>query len=244
MTEGLALNTVHEGDCLELMRDIPDGSVDMVLCDLPYGTTACKWDTIIPFDLLWEQYERVIKSNGAIILFAKQPFTSALIMSNPKLYKYNLVWVKENHDNPLMAKKRFLNISEDICIFYKKQCVYNPQGVLPYNKETRQGKGKSMSQRNERTPTYKQGHTNYPRNIRRYKKDRGFHPTQKPVLLCDELIKTFTNEGEIVLDNCMGSGTTAVACFNINRKYIGFELDEDYFNKANERIKDNEKVVK
>jgi len=243
MTKGLALNTVHEGDCLELMRDIPDGSVDMVLCDLPYGTTACKWDTIIPFDLLWEQYERVIKSNGAIILFAKQPFTSALIMSNPKLYKYNLVWVKENHDNPLMAKKRFLNISEDICIFYKKQCVYNPQGVLPYNKETRQGKGKSMSQRNERTPTYKQGHTNYPRNIRRYKKDRGFHPTQKPVLLCDELIKTFTNEGEIVLDNCMGSGTTAVACFNTNRKYIGFELDKDYFNKANERIQVNEKVV-
>jgi len=236
-------NTIYNEDCLIGMSRIPDKSIDMILCDLPYGTTACKWDTVIPFDLLWEQYERVIKSNGAIVLFAKQPFTSALIMSNPRLYKYNLVWEKENHDNPLMAKKRFLNISEDICIFYKKQCVYNPQGVLPYNKETRQGRGKSMSQRNERTSTYKQEYTNYPKNIRRYKKDRGFHPTQKPVLLCDELIKTFTNEGEIVLDNCMGSGTTAVACFNTNRKYIGFELDKDYFNKANERIQVNEKVV-
>jgi len=232
----LELNKIYNEDCLEGMERIEDGSIDMILCDLPYGTTQCKWDNIIPFDSLWEQYKRVIKKDGAIVLFAKQPFTSALIMSNPKLYKYNLVWEKENHDNPLMAKKRFLNISEDICIFYKKQCVYNPQGVLPYNKETRQGRGESLSQINERASTYKQGYTNYPKNIRRYKKDRGLHPTQKPVLLCEELIKTFTNERETVLDNCMGSGTTAIACMNTNRNYIGFELDKEYYQSATERI--------
>lgn len=138
---------LRQGDCLEIMKDIPDKSIDMILCDLPYGTTACKWDVVIPFESLWEQYNRIIKDNGAIVLFSKQPFTTELIHSNLKNFKYSLVWKKDNHDNPLMAKKRFLNITEDINIFYKKQCVYNPQGIIKVNKITKQGRGESLSQK-------------------------------------------------------------------------------------------------
>lgn len=225
------------GDCLELMKDIPDESIDMILCDLPYGTTACKWDIVIPFDKLWEQYNRIIKDNGAIVLFGKQPFTSKLIVSNIKGFKYVLVWVKDNHDNPLMTKKRFLNITEDICVFYKKQCEYNPQGVIEINKMTKQGRGESLSQKNKRKSEYLQSYTNYPKNILKFKRDLpNIHPTQKPVALLEYLIKTYTNEGATVLDNCMGSGSTGVACINTDRNFIGIELDEKYFNIAKERI--------
>lgn len=225
------------GDCLELMKDIPDKSIDMILCDLPYGTTHCNWDSIIPFQSLWELYNRIIKDNGAIVLFSKQPFTTKLIYSNLKNYKYSIIWKKDNHDNPMMAKKRFLNITEDINIFYKKQCVYNPQGIVKVNKLTKQGRGGSLSQINTRKEIYIQQYSNYPKNILEFKRDLpNIHPTQKPVALLEYLIKTYTNESETVLDNCMGSGSTGVACVNTNRNFIGFELDENYFNIAKTRI--------
>ena len=230
------------GDCLEVMKDIPDKSIDMILCDLPYGTTSCKWDIVIPFDKLWKQYNRIIKDNGVVVLFGKQPFTSKLIISNIKNFKYSLVWVKDNHDNPLMAKKRFLNITEDVCVFYKKQCKYNPQGIIEINKMTKQGRGESLSQKNKRKNEYLQTYTNYPKNILKFKRDLpNIHPTQKPVTLLEYLIKTYTNEGDMVLDNCMGSGSTGVACINTNRNFIGIELDENYFKIAKERIEKVEK---
>ena len=228
---------LRKGDCLELMKDIPDKSIDMILCDLPYGTTSCKWDTVIPFEPLWKEYKRVIKDNGAIVLFSKQPFTTELIHSNLKDFKYTLVWKKDNHDNPLMAKKRFLNITEDINVFYKKQCTYNPLGIVKINKLTKQGRGESLSQKNTRKTEYFQEYTNYPRNILEFKRDLpNIHPTQKPTALLEYLIKTYTNENETVLDNCMGSGSTGVACVNTNRNFIGIELDEKYFKIAKERI--------
>ena len=234
----LEVNNIYHGDCLELMQHIPDKSIDMILCDLPYGTTACKWDTIIPLDKLWEQYERVIKDNGAIVLTASQPFTTKLINSNIKNFKYTWVWEKSRFANQMLAKKQPLKIHEDICVFYKKQVNYNPQGLIEINKTTKQGK--KISDNNgggTRKTSYKQTHTNYPRTILKYKSEgKTIHPTQKPVALFEYLIKTYTNEGETVLDNCMGSGTTAIACINTKRNYIGFELDEEYYNLANERI--------
>lgn len=233
----LELNRAYQMDCLEGMKLLPDKSIDMILCDLPYGTTACKWDTIIPFDKLWEQYDRIIKDRGAIVLFCKQPFTTTLINSNLKDFKYSLVWEKDNHDNPLMAKKRFLNITEDIAVFYKKQCTYNPQGIIPYNKKTKQGRGRSLSQKNDRNESYTQAFTNYPKNILKFKRDLpNVHPTQKPVLLFEYLIKTYTNEGEIVLDNCLGSGTTAIASTLTNRKWVGFETEPKYIEIINKRL--------
>ena len=224
-------------DCLNAMKDIPDSSIDMILCDLPYGTTACRWDIIIPFESLWKEYNRIIKNNGAIVLFSKQPFTTELIHSNLKDFKYTLVWEKDNHDNPLMAKKRFLNVTEDINVFYKKQCTYNPQGIIKINKLTKQGRGESLSQKNKRKTEYLQEYTNYPKNILKFKRDLpNIHPTQKPVALLEYLIKTYTNEGDLVLDNCMGSGSTGVACINTNRNFIGIELDEKYFKIAKDRI--------
>lgn len=226
------------GDCLNIMKNIPDKSIDMILCDLPYGTTNCNWDTLISFDELWKQYERIIKDTGAIVLFGKQPFTSKLISSNIKNFKYNLIWKKDNHDNPLMAKKKFLNITEDICIFYKKQCCYNPQGIIRVDKITKQGRGESLSQKNKRNTEYVQAYTNYPKNILEFKRDLpNIHPTQKPVALLEYLIKTYTNENDVVLDNCMGSGSTGVACVNTNRNFIGIELDKKYYEIAKERIK-------
>jgi site-specific DNA-methyltransferase (adenine-specific) len=225
------------GDCLELMKDIPNKSIDMILCDLPYGTTACKWDVVIPFEPLWEAYERIIKDDGAIVLFSKQPFTTELIHSNLKNFKYSLVWKKDNHDNPMMAKKRILNITEDINLFYKKQCTYNPQGIIRVNKITKQGRGNSLARQENGVREYLQEYSNYPRNILEFKRDLpNIHPTQKPVALLEYLIKTYTNEGETVLDNCMGSGSTGVACVNTNRNFIGIELDENYFKIACERI--------
>lgn len=233
------INKIYNMDCLEGMKQMPDKSVDMILCDLPYGTTACKWDTVIPFKPLWEQYNRIIKVNGAIVLFSKQPFTTELIHSNYETYKYSLVWKKDNHDNPLMAKKRFLNITEDINVFYKKQCLYHPQGIVKVNKITKQGRGESLSQKNSRSSEYVQEYTNYPKNILEFKRDLpNVHPTQKPVALLEYLIKTYTNEGETVLDNCMGSGSTAIACINTNRNYIGFEILKEYCDIAEQRIKE------
>jgi len=217
---------------------IPDKSIDMILCDLPYGTTACKWDTIIPFEPLWEQYHRVIKDNGAIVLFGSQPFTTALIHSNLGEFHYTWIWDKARPSNPQLAKKQPLKTHEDVCVFYRKFPTYNPQGLVEIPEA---GRKVHMPEPNSlghcvRKP-YVQTHTNYPKAILNIKAERGLHPTQKPVALMEYLIKTYTNEGETVLDNCMGSGTTAVACINTNRNYIGFELDKHYCEIANERIR-------
>lgn len=234
---------IEQGDCLELMKEIPDKYIDMILCDLPYGTTACKWDTIIPFEHLWEQYDRIIKDNGAIVLFGNEPFSSYLRMSNIKIYKYDWKWVKSKPSGHLNAKKQPMRAVEDICVFYKKQCTYNPQG-LEYGKFNNdrpwRHKGKSSTD-NIYNSEYFIPISNakgYPRNVLKYSNPNNklLHPTQKPVELLEYLIKTYTNEGETVLDNCMGSGSTGIACINTNRKFIGYEKDEKYFDIAKNRL--------
>lgn len=246
----LELNMVHEGDCLTIMKDIPDKSVDMILCDLPYGTTACKWDTIIPFDKLWEQYERVIKDNGAIVLTAAQPFTSALVMSNPKLFKYDWTWRKPRGTGHLNAKKQPMRDKEDILVFYKRQSTYNPQFTEgePYS-AMKGGKNSRESLKGDTTygtfmngAEYRNDNSGfrYPRQVLEFGVvERGtVHPTQKPVELFEYLIKTYTNKGEIVLDNCLGSGTTAIAAINTNRNFIGIEREPEYVTIARQRISD------
>jgi len=227
-----------QGDCLELMNTIPDGSVDMVLTDPPYGTTACKWDSVIPFEPMWEQLKRVTKKNGAIVMTASQPFTSALIMSNVKMFKYCWVWEKSRFANQMLAKKQPLKIHEDVVVFSQSSAIYNPQGLIECDKVTKQGSKITDNNGGGVRPTsYRQTHTNYPRSIQKFKSEgKTVHPTQKPVALMEYLIKTYTNEGETVLDFTMGSGTTGVACKNLDRSFIGIELDETYFNIAKERI--------
>jgi len=235
------LNKIYNEDCLEGMKRIADKSVDMILCDLPYGTTACKWDTIIPFEPLWEQYERVIKDNGAIVLTASQPFTSALVMSNPGIFKYSLVWNKVNSSSGLHAKNQPLRSHEDIHVFGKNKIMYNPQMVVAterVDKERLIPNGDAFSGKSKKR-VYDNKGLKYPKSILTFSNanQRGkLHPTQKPVALFEYLIRTYTNENETVLDNCMGSGTTAIAAINTNRNYIGFEMDTNYFNLANERI--------
>lgn len=234
------------GDCLELMKDIPDGSIDMILCDLPYGTTACKWDTIIPFEPLWEQYRRIIKNNGAIVLTASQPFTSALVMSNTKMFKYTWTWVKNKKTGFLNAKKQPLRQVEDVVVFYSKQPTYIPQktqGHKPVNSYTKHtsdgttmGKTKVGITGGGQTDRYPSNVLTIPVVNNDNSNGDKFHPTQKPVELFEYLIKTYTNEGDLVLDNCMGSGTTGVACKNLNRSFIGIEMDDKYFEIAKKRI--------
>ena len=235
------------GDCLEVMKDIPDKSVDMILCDLPYGITACKWDEIIPFEPLWEQYNRIIKKNGAILLFGTEPFSSKLRMSNIKNYRYDWLWDKVVGSNFINAKKMPLRVFENISVFYKKQPTYNPQmEERDKSKERPKTNSKAI---NEITNTRTTGSSTinkkkYPVNKIIFNRLSGelnsscksLHPTQKPVELLEYLIKTYTNEGETVLDNCMGSGTTGVACVNTNRNFIGIELDDKYFEIAKQRI--------
>jgi len=246
----IELNKIYNEDCLEGMKRIPDNSVDMVLCDLPYGTTACKWDTIIPFEPLWEQYKRIIKDNGAIVLTAAQPFTSALVMSNPKMFKYDWTWQKPKGTGHLNAKKQPMRDKEDVLVFYKKQVNYNPQFTSgnPY-KAGKSGKKEKVFEKGHTTyGKFKKSAdidsentgTRYPKQVIKFGVvERGtLHPTQKPVALFEYLIKTYTNESETVLDNCMGSGTTAIAALNTGRNFIGFELDETYYNLANKRIED------
>ena len=235
------------GDCLERMKEIPDGSVDMVLADPPYGTTRCKWDSIIPLEPMWEQLKRIIKPNGAIVLTAAQPFTSILGVSNVRHLKYSWQWVKSRPTGHLNAKKMPLKNLEDILVFYAKQPTYNPQGiercdVMRHNRKGHSLIGKSTDPISVVTggiefKPYKQTLTNYPRQLIEISSEGGtVHPTQKPVALMEYLIKTYTNEGDTVLDFTMGSGTTGVAAKNINRHFIGIELDEGYFEIAKKRI--------
>ena len=228
------------GDCLELMKDIPDGSVDLVLTDPPYGTTACKWDSVIPFEPMWEQLNRVIKPNGAICLFGSEPFSSALRMSNIKHFKYDWIWNKKRFANQMCAKFQPLKIHENISVFSLKKHNYYPQGLIRCDKITKQGKKITDNIGGGSRPTqYYQEFTNYPRSILEFGLDKEkYHSTQKPITLLEYLIRTYTNEGETVLDFTMGSGSTGVACVNTNRNFIGIELDEGYFEIAKKRIEE------
>lgn len=255
------IQLVH-GDCLVKMQNIPDKSCDLILCDLPYGqlnkgNKHAAWDVVIPFEPLWEQYKRIIKDNGAIVLFAQGMFTAQLMMSNPKMWRYNLVWDKINRPTGFLdANRRPLRIHEDICVFYKKQPTYNPQFTYGNANHKRGGAGNSIGKgKNGCYGKFKQTETiitnkKYPNSIIHIEKEHNkfYHPTQKPVRLLEYLIKTYTNDGDLVLDNCMGSGSTGVAAVNTNRKFIGIELDENYFNIAKQRIdeaimKKNEKTL-
>ena len=239
---------LYNGDCLEIMDILIDEGVkfDMILTDPPFGTTACKWDSVIPFDKMWERINKLIKINGAICLFGSEPFSSKLRMSNIKNYKYDWYWDKVRGVGHLNAKKRPMMCIEDIMVFYKKQCIYNPQmrhrdkPRLSMNNATQQVYGKSKKDFKGDTLDKK-----YPINLITFsksaQKDMILHPTQKPVDLLEYLIKTYTNENELVLDFTMGSGSTGVACMNTNRKFVGIELDEKYFNIAKERIENNVK---
>ena len=230
-----------KGDCLERMAEIPDGSVNMVLCDLPYGTTACKWDSVIPFAPLWAHYRRVCKRNAAIVLTASQPFTSALVMSNIKNFRYPLVWNKSKCGSPLLAKHRFMARHEDVLVFCFGKETYNPQmeAGKPYARKFTPNKVNNMGFGIKGVKTDNKG-TRYPSSVldfpQQWRRQDQVHPTQKPVALMEYLIRTYTNEGQTVLDNTMGSGTTGVACVNTERCFIGIERDEDYFNVATNRI--------
>ena len=231
---------LKQGDCLELMKDIPDKSIDAIICDLPYGTTKNQWDVVIPFDKLWEQYNRIIKDNGCIALFGNQPFTSHLIISNEKYFRYSLVWVKNKFSDFLNAKRKPMKVNEDICIFYKKQPTYNPQYTYgePYKRwNSQEAVDKQTNYGSHKSNISQSDGKRLPLTVLNFNRvERPLHPTQKPVELLEWLIKTYTNEGDLVLDNTMGVGSTGVACVKTGRNFIGIELDEKYFNIAKERI--------
>lgn len=247
----IAPDSIINADCLEAMKFIPDRSVDCIICDLPYGVTALKWDSVIPFEPLWEQYKRIIKSNGAIVLFGSQPFTSALVMSNPKWFKYEWIWEKENASNPLLAKIQPLKYHENILIFCEGKTVYNPQmwdAGFASNQPSRISSylgsvgTKFAKSRIQKDPTT----FRYPKSIVKFNRlkhniGRGIeHPTQKPVKLIEYLAKTYTLESEIILDNTAGSGTLAIACINTNRRYICIEKDPGYFQVMRNRIENHD----
>ena len=236
------------GDCLELMKDIPNGSIDMILADLPYGTTACKWDSIIDLELLWNEYKRLIKDNGAIVLTASQPFTTKLISSNYDWFKYELIWEKDRPSNVMLSKKQVLKYHENILVFYKNQCTYNPQmRFSDYDNRKRKGIKYDVSEGvTEKTKSYvtddHDPKKKYPKSVlyypRNWRPQDQLHSSQKPLELFDWLIKTYTNEGQIVLDNTAGSGTTAIACLNTNRQFIVMEKEQKYYDMILKRVGD------
>lgn len=240
-----------QGDCLELMKNIPDNSIDMILCDLPYGRTQNRWDKAIPFEPLWEQYERIIKENGAILLFGMQPFSSALIMSNQKLFRYEWIWKKTLPKGHLNAKKMPMRAHESINVFYKKLPTYNPQMTHGHKRKVatthyvKEADGSGCYGKEVRNTSY-DSTSRYPLDVQEFSngdQTKKFHSTQKPVPLLEYLIKTYTNPGDLVLDNCMGSGSTGVACVNTGRNFIGIELDENFFNIAKSRIEAAQNIV-
>jgi len=239
----IEINHIYNMDCLEGMKYIPDKSIDMILCDLPYGITQCKWDSIIPLELLWEQYKRIIKNNGIIALTASQPFTSILIMSNIKMFKHEWIWEKDGGSNFGNISREPMKEHEHIIIFSNGGWIYNPI------KEERVGSRRGKITKSMRPIGDSECYNKFnnpgewivpelrnPRSIQRFTRERGLHPTQKPVALFEYLIKTYTNKGGVILDNCIGSGTTAIACINTERNYIGFELEEKYYKVCLERI--------
>lgn len=231
-----------QGDCMKLMRYIPSGSIDLILCDPPYGTTDCKWDSILPLEEMWTEYRRILKPNGAAVLFSAQPFTTQLIQSNRKDFRYTWYWVKNQATGFAFARYQPMRKVEDICVFYRNRPTYNPQGLQPVKnpKPKRKQKVKEDSiykmstLQNEFTSRF----TNYPKNVLQFNTERGMHPTQKPVPLLEYLVRTYTNPGDTILDNCMGSGSTGVAVKRVggDRKFIGIEQNEVYFDIAQKRI--------
>ena len=246
-----------QGDCLEKMKDIPDKSIDMILCDLPYGTTACKWDSLLPQDKLWEQYKRIISDVGSIVLFSSGQFTPYLMASNLGMFKYKYVWIKQNTTNFVHAKNRPMTEHEDILVFSKapmghfsqlgeRRMTYNPQGLIEINKDIKLGNGRFgtvAGKRPSHKEVFKRTHIGYPTDVlwqfNEVATNKKLHTSEKPIPLLEYLIKTYTNEGDLVLDNCAGSGTTGVACKNLNRNFIGIELDPEYFKIAEKRINEN-----
>ncbi len=237
-------NKIIQGDCLELMKDIPDKSIDMILCDLPYGTTACRWDTVIPFEPLWKQYKRIIKDNGVIVLTASQPFTSALVMSNPEMFKHEYIWIKNRGSNFANTVREPMKEHESVLVFANKKWTYNKQmqertggGIerskylVEHNNQNREG-----TREFEGRPHHSISGMRVPSSWQKFNVEVGLHPTQKPVALFEYLIKTYTNEGDLVLDNCAGSGTTGVACKNLNRNYILIEKEPEYIDIINKRL--------
>ena len=253
----MEIDNIYNMDCLEGMKQIPDGSVDAIICDLPYGTTACKWDVVIPFEPMWEQYHRVCKPNAAIVLFAGEPFTSCLIMSNLAEYRQKLTWLKTRPTNVFNAKKQFMNWTEDICVFYRNLPTFNPQmrtdgqftGAKVQHCHHDRSNG-TLGQTGEKAGYVHEGNGGlfFPKSVLEFSNvhhgDECMHPTQKPVDLIAYLVRTYTNEGDTVLDNCMGSGTTAIACIKEKRHFIGFELSKEYFDKAQKRIKAEQAQLK
>lgn len=243
------MKLIH-GDCLEEMKNIPDASIDMILCDPPYGTTGCKWDSIIDLPLMWEQLERIIKPSGAIVLTASQPFTSRLISSNYKMFKYSMVWEKEAASNFLNFKYQFGKVHEDVCVFGKMATSYSKKGNMNFFPQMvagkayvcKQGKAGDAIARDKKTRSNSVTTVNngerYPNSLLKFNRDKlKLHPTQKPVALMEYLIKTYTKEGDKVLDFTIGSGTTGVACKNLNRRFVGIEIEKEYFDIASARIK-------
>lgn len=244
-------NKIYHTDCLEGMKEIPDRSIDMILCDLPYAQTASKWDELIPFDKLWEQYERIIKSKGAIVLFASGRFTYQLYQSNPQMFRYKWIWVKSRKGNFVNAKNRPMTQFEEILVFSfattangsRNKMNYFPQGLSVYGKEFENSESKFGNIVHKR-PSHKKKtvreFTGYPSDILQFSNvTKPIHPTQKPVDLCEYMINTYTHKGDLVLDNCMGSGTTAIACMNTDREFIGFEKEKKYYDIAQERIRNH-----
>lgn len=241
------------GDTIEQMKLMPDKSIDFICCDLPYGTTSCAWDIIIPFDELWEQYKRIIKDNGAIALFGNEPFSSMLRMSNIKQYKYDIIWQKEKPTNPFTIKKQFGKVHENISIFYKKAPTYNPQMSKRENvTNPKPMKGDlNIDETNVITGVYKHSkdynpYLVYPISIQKFNRDskkgvEKLHPTQKPLLLIELLVKTYSNSGDTILDNTFGSCTTGIACINTNRNFIGIENNMEYFNISLKRVEEKRK---
>ena len=250
------INKIIQGDCLRVMPNIPDKSIDMILCDLPYGTTHASWDTVIPIEKLWTEYKRIIKDNGVIVLTAQQPFTSLLIASNLSMYKYNWVWEKDNGTNFLNSKFQPLKITEDICVFSKGASSFTKNGVaMKYNPQFTKGKPYTIKsgQQKEDSAVARGGRDGrgdvggfktinegkrYPKNLIKFNRDKEkLHPTQKPVYLFEYLIKTYSNEDDLILDNCIGSGTTAVASQQLHRNFIGIEISQKYCEIARQRLR-------
>ena len=228
-------STLIHGDCLDVMPTLDAGSVDMVLADPPYGTTACKWDSVVPLEPIWENLKRLAKKEAAIVMTASQPFTTTLISSNMKMFKYCWCWHRNFKTGHLNAKKQPMRSVEDVCVFYSRQPEYSPQGIVEWGRIKNRGKA-SPNNRPHGTVSL-QTHTGYPDQVLRFTRDLpSVHPTQKPVALMEYLIRTYTNEGDTVLDFTMGSGTTGVACKNLNRNFIGIEKDAEYFKIAQDRI--------
>ena len=227
-------------DCFDVFPFIDDKSVNLILCDLPYGVTNMKQDSVLPFDKLWKEYERIITNNGAIVLTATNPFASALIMSNPKMFKYDIVWHKNCPSNPAMAKRQIMRQHELVLIFYKKQCVYNPQ--MEEYSESSKSRIKYSFNVDKKSEHYdlkeigSRGEKRYPNSVQKITRQTGIHPTQKPLELMKYLIKTYSNEDDVVMDNCMGSNTTGLACKELNRQYIGIEKDKNYYDVSVSRV--------